>query len=120
MLLHLWELAALDLIRLAAGVVAKTEQLVIAHKVERQKLVDERQVIVNPPHLENLLAAQAKLFGSETAMYCANEAIQIHGGYGFVKDFNVERYYRDAKITEIYEGTSEIQKIVISSHVLKE
>lgn len=65
------------------------------------------------------LAAEAKLFASEIAMFCANKGIQIHGGYGFVKDFNVERYYRDAKITEIYEGTSEIQKIVISGQILK-
>jgi len=63
-------------------------------------------------------AAQAKLFASETAMACANKAIQIHGGYGYVKDFNVERYYRDAKITEIYEGTSEIQRLVIAGTLL--
>ena len=65
-------------------------------------------------------AAQAKLFSSEAAMWSANKAIQIHGGYGYVKEFNVERYYRDAKITEIYEGTSEIQRLVIASHLLKE
>ncbi len=65
-------------------------------------------------------AAQAKLFASEAAMYCANKAIQIHGGYGYVKDFPVERYYRDAKITEIYEGTSEIQRQVIAGQLLKE
>lgn len=64
-------------------------------------------------------AAEAKLFASETAMYCTNKAIQIHGGYGYVKDFNVERYYRDAKITEIYEGTSEIQRTVIARELLK-
>ncbi len=65
-------------------------------------------------------AAQAKLFSSETAMRITNKAIQIHGGYGYVKDFNVERHLRDAKITEIYEGTSEIQRMVISAAVLKE
>lgn len=64
-------------------------------------------------------AAQAKLFASQTAMFASDKAIQIHGGYGYVKDFNVERYYRDAKITEIYEGTTEIQKLVIASQVLK-
>ncbi len=64
-------------------------------------------------------AAQTKLFSSETAMACANKAIQIHGGYGYVKDFNVERYYRDAKITEIYEGTSEIQRLVIAGNLLE-
>ncbi len=65
-------------------------------------------------------AAQAKLFASEAAMFCASKGIQIHGGYGFVKDFNAERYYRDAKITEIYEGTSEIQRIVIANQLIKE
>lgn len=59
-------------------------------------------------------SAMAKLFASETAMWAATEAVQIHGGYGFVKEYHVERLMRDAKITQIYEGTSEIQKIVIS------
>jgi len=64
-------------------------------------------------------AAQAKLKSSETAIACALKGIQIHGGYGYVKDFNVERYLRDAKITEIYEGTSEIQRLVIAANLLK-
>ena len=64
-------------------------------------------------------AAMAKLDASETAMYCTNKAIQIHGGYGYTEDFNVERYYRDAKITELYEGTSEIQRLVIARSLLK-
>ena len=64
-------------------------------------------------------AAMAKLYASETAMFCANKAIQIHGGYGYTEDFNVERYYRDAKITELYEGTSEIQRLVIARSMLK-
>ena len=63
-------------------------------------------------------AAQAKLFASETAMMCATKGIQIHGGYGYVKDFNAERYLRDAKITEIYEGTSEIQRLVIAGDLI--
>lgn len=63
-------------------------------------------------------AAAAKLKASEVAMFCANKAIQIHGGYGYTEDFNVERYYRDAKITEIYEGTSEIQRMVIARNLL--
>ncbi|MFA5511680.1 MAG: acyl-CoA dehydrogenase [Candidatus Kapaibacterium sp.] len=67
----------------------------------------------------NREAAMAKLDASETAMFCANRAIQIHGGYGYTEDFNVERYYRDAKICEIYEGTSEIQRLVISRSLLK-
>lgn len=63
--------------------------------------------------------AMAKLFASKVAMDTAVEAVQIHGGYGFVKEFHVERLMRDAKITQIYEGTSEIQKIVISRDLLK-
>jgi butyryl-CoA dehydrogenase len=65
-------------------------------------------------------SAMAKLFAAETAMKAATEAIQIHGGYGYTREFKVERYFRDAKITEIYEGTSEIQRLVISSHVLED
>lgn len=63
-------------------------------------------------------ASMAKLFASKTAMEAATEAIQVYGGYGYTKDYPVERYFRDAKICEIYEGTSEIQRIVISKHVL--
>jgi len=63
--------------------------------------------------------AMAKLFASKTAMDTTVEAVQVHGGYGFVKEFHVERLMRDAKITQIYEGTSEIQKIVISRDILK-
>jgi butyryl-CoA dehydrogenase len=63
-------------------------------------------------------AAMAKLDASETAMFCANKGIQVHGGYGYTEDFNVERYYRDAKITELYEGTSEIQRLVIARSLL--
>jgi len=64
-------------------------------------------------------AAMAKLFASQVAMDTTVEAVQIHGGYGFVKEFHVERLMRDAKITQIYEGTSEIQKIVIARELLK-
>jgi alkylation response protein AidB-like acyl-CoA dehydrogenase len=64
-------------------------------------------------------AAMAKLFASKTAVRAALEAVQIHGGYGYIREYNVERYLRDAKITEIYEGTSEIQRVVISRDLLK-
>lgn len=64
-------------------------------------------------------AAMAKLFSSEVAMKSTIEAVQIHGGYGYVKEYHVERLMRDAKITQIYEGTSEIQRIVISREILK-
>ena len=63
-------------------------------------------------------ASQAKLFASEMAEVVCSKAIQIHGGYGFLEDYPVERYYRDARITQIYEGTSEVQRLVIA-RVLK-
>jgi alkylation response protein AidB-like acyl-CoA dehydrogenase len=66
-----------------------------------------------------LSSSMAKLFASEIAMKHTVEAVQIHGGYGFVKEYHVERLMRDAKITQIYEGTSEIQKIIISRNILK-
>ena len=68
----------------------------------------------------DLSSAMAKLYAAEVAMRVTVEAVQIHGGYGFVKEYHVERLMRDAKITQIYEGTSEIQKIVISRNVLKD
>ena len=64
-------------------------------------------------------SAMAKLYAAEMAMRTTVEAVQIHGGYGFVKEYHVERLMRDAKITQIYEGTSEIQKIVISRGIIK-
>jgi alkylation response protein AidB-like acyl-CoA dehydrogenase len=72
---------------------------------ERHKTTGERYT---------LEASMAKLFASETANFCANAAVQIHGAMGYSKELPIERYYRDAKITEIYEGTSEIQRLVIS------
>ncbi|TKD59349.1 acyl-CoA dehydrogenase [Flavobacterium sp. ASW18X] len=68
----------------------------------------------------DLSGAMAKLYAAETAMEVATEAVQIHGGNGFVKEYHVERLMRDAKITQIYEGTSEIQKIVISRSILRD
>ena len=68
----------------------------------------------------DISGAMAKLYTAEMAMRVTVEAVQIHGGYGFVKDYHVERLMRDAKITQIYEGTSEIQKIVISRNILKD
>ena len=64
-------------------------------------------------------SAMAKLYASQVAMEVTTEAVQVHGGYGYVKEYHVERMMRDAKITQIYEGTSEIQKIVISREILK-
>lgn len=65
-----------------------------------------------------LSGSMAKVFASETAMWVATEAVQVHGGYGYVKEYHVERLMRDAKITQIYEGTSEVQRIVISRSIL--
>jgi butyryl-CoA dehydrogenase len=65
-------------------------------------------------------ASIAKLYSSEVAVRCADRAVQCHGGYGYIQDFPVERLYRDAKITQLYEGTSEVQKLVIASTLLKD
>ena len=67
----------------------------------------------------NMASSMAKLYASEVAMRHSVEAVQVHGGYGFVKEYHVERLMRDAKITQIYEGTSEVQRIVISRNILK-
>jgi butyryl-CoA dehydrogenase len=70
------------------------------------------------PHVKE--ASLAKWHASEAASRCANWAIQVHGGYGYLSEFNVERWWRDARITEIYEGTTEVQKMVVAGQVLKE
>ena len=64
-------------------------------------------------------AAMAKLFAAETAMKVTTDAIQVHGGYGFIREYEVERAFRDAKITQLYEGTSQIQKLVVARHLLR-
>jgi alkylation response protein AidB-like acyl-CoA dehydrogenase len=63
-------------------------------------------------------ASMAKLFASEMAMRVTTDAIQVHGGYGYITEYQVERHFRDAKITQLYEGTSQIQKLVIARHLL--
>src|SRR5438552_2473849 len=65
-------------------------------------------------------AAMAKLYASECATFVTHRAVQIHGGYGYVRDYPVERFYRDARVMEIYEGASEIQRLVIARSVLKD
>ena len=69
------------------------------------------------PHAVN--SAMAKYYAADTAMQTAVKCVQFHGGYGFTKDYPIERYFRDAKITEIYEGTSEVQKLIISNNIFK-
>ncbi len=92
----------------------------MAVQVEAAKLLILEAAALKDAHKDyTKQAAMAKLFASKAAVDCALEAIQIHGGYGYVREYLVERYLRDAKITEIYEGTSEIQRVVIARELLK-
>ncbi|MDG5821468.1 acyl-CoA dehydrogenase family protein [Natronococcus sp. A-GB7] len=100
------------------------EHQAIGHKladmqtdVQAARLLTRDAARKNDNGVDPKAAAMAKYFASETAVDVANEAVQIHGGYGYTKDFDVERYYRDAKITTIYEGTSEIQQKIIARHL---
>ena len=68
---------------------------------------------------DGMASSMAKLYAAETAMYVTTKAVQLHGGYGYIRDYDVERMMRDAKITEIYEGTSEVQRMVIAKNLLK-
>jgi alkylation response protein AidB-like acyl-CoA dehydrogenase len=88
--------------------IAATEALVLAaaHDMDRGEGITR-------------LAAEAKLYAGETAVFCAERGVQIHGGYGFIKDYRAEKYYRDCKICTIGEGTSEIQRLVIARQLLK-
>jgi alkylation response protein AidB-like acyl-CoA dehydrogenase len=91
----------------------------MATEIEMARLLCLKAAWLKDQHLNyDQASAMAKLFASETAMKTTIEAVQIHGGYGFVKEYHVERLMRDAKITQIYEGTSEIQRIVISRGIL--
>lgn len=91
----------------------------MATEIEAARLLVYRSAIMKDQGLDyTQAAAMAKLYASEVAMRHTVEAVQIHGGYGFVKEYHVERLMRDAKITQIYEGTSEVQRIVISRNVL--
>src|SRR5436190_13896018 len=92
----------------------------MATKIECARLLCLKAAWEKDQQLDYTLSSSiAKVFASETAMWAATEAVQIHGGYGFVKEYHVERMMRDAKITQIYEGTSEVQRIVISRSILK-
>jgi alkylation response protein AidB-like acyl-CoA dehydrogenase len=129
----------------ALGIASGAYELALAYSKERKafgKLISEHQAIsfkladmatnieaarllcLNAAQLKDrgenfdLASSMAKLFASKVAMNTTVEAVQVHGGYGYVKEYHVERLMRDAKITEIYEGTSEVQKIVISRAVL--
>lgn len=92
----------------------------MATKIEAARLLCLKAAWEKDNHLDYIISSSmAKVFASETAMWTTTEAVQIHGGYGFVKEYHVERLMRDAKITQIYEGTSEVQRIVISRGILK-
>jgi alkylation response protein AidB-like acyl-CoA dehydrogenase len=92
----------------------------MATDIEAARLLVQKSAYEKDNHEPyGLSSSMAKLFASEMAMKHTVEAVQIHGGYGFVKEYHVERLMRDAKITQIYEGTSEIQKIIISRSLLK-
>ncbi len=92
----------------------------MATRIDASRLLCLKAAFLKDQHQDySTASAMAKLFSSKTAMDVTTEAVQIHGGYGYVKEFHVERLMRDAKITQIYEGTSEIQKIVISRELLK-
>lgn len=92
----------------------------MATKIEASRLLTYQAAFVKESGARfSKDAAMAKLFASETAVDAAVDAVQIHGGYGYMKEYAVERLFRDSKITEIYEGTSEIQRLVIAAHLLK-
>lgn len=92
----------------------------MATKIEAARLLVYKAARLKDEHKDYVqAAAMAKLFASEIAMWATTEAVQIHGGYGYVKEFHVERLMRDAKITQIYEGTSEIQKLVIARELIR-
>ncbi|TAE33995.1 MAG: acyl-CoA dehydrogenase [Cytophagales bacterium] len=92
----------------------------MATKIEAARLLVYKAARLKDEHKDYVqAAAMAKLYASEVAMWATTEAVQIHGGYGYVKEFHVERFMRDAKITQIYEGTSEIQKLVIARELIR-
>ncbi|NNA37694.1 acyl-CoA dehydrogenase, partial [Pseudomonas lundensis] len=89
-------------------------------KIEAAKyLVYKAAVAKDTQKSFSVEAAMAKLYAAEVAMEVTTKAVQLHGGYGYIRDYDVERMMRDAKITEIYEGTSEVQRMVISGNLLK-
>ncbi len=92
----------------------------MATQIEAARLLCFKAAALKDAHQDYALASSmAKVFASETAMWVTTEAVQVHGGYGYVKEYHVERLMRDAKITQIYEGTSEVNRIVISREILR-
>ncbi len=93
----------------------------MATEVDAARLLTWRAAVLKDKGVRfSAEAAMAKLFASDVANRAAREAVQVYGGYGYLADYPVERHLRDAKITEIYEGTSEIQRLVIAASLLKD
>src|SRR5580765_2296352 len=112
--------------RKAFGTEIKNHQIIafkladMATRIEAARLLCLKAAWEKDNNIDyTLSSSMAKVYASETAMWTTTEAVQIHGGYGYVKEYHVERMMRDAKITQIYEGTSEVQRIVISRNILK-
>ncbi|MFC1939843.1 acyl-CoA dehydrogenase [Chloroflexota bacterium] len=93
----------------------------MATQIDAARLLTRRAAYLKDKGLPFIKeASMAKVFAAEAAMFVTSKAIQVHGGYGYTKDYPLERYYRDAKITEIYEGTSEMQRMTIARHLIRE
>jgi alkylation response protein AidB-like acyl-CoA dehydrogenase len=93
----------------------------MATEIEAARLLTLRAAAMKDAGLKTTLeSSMAKLYASEVAVKCANEGVQIHGGYGFIKDYPAEKFYRDVKLCTIGEGTSEIQRLVIARQLLKD
>jgi hypothetical protein len=89
-------------------------------ELDAARLLTYRSATMKDAGMKTTLeSSMAKYFASEVAVKCANESVQIHGGYGFIKDYPAEKFYRDVKLCTIGEGTSEIQKLVIARNLLK-
>jgi alkylation response protein AidB-like acyl-CoA dehydrogenase len=93
----------------------------MATEIDAARLLTMRAASMKDAGMKTTMeSSMAKLYASEVAVKCANEGVQIHGGYGFIKDYPAEKYYRDVKLCTIGEGTSEIQRLVIARQLLKE
>jgi alkylation response protein AidB-like acyl-CoA dehydrogenase len=93
----------------------------MATEIDAARLLTMRAASMKDAGMKTTLeSSMAKLYASEVAVRCANEGVQIHGGYGFIKDYPAEKYYRDVKLCTIGEGTSEIQRMVIARQLLKD
>ena len=99
----------------------RAEFAVMATEIDAAKLLTMRAASMKDAGMKSTQeSSMAKLFASEVAVKCANEGVQIHGGYGFIKDYPAEKFYRDVKLCTIGEGTSEIQRLVIARQLLKD